>query len=83
MGDHGMKELSKHGLISDLDGGILEVCEPCQIGKQRRAQFASSSARSAVPLELVHTDVWGPASISDRNGVKYFLTFIDNFLRKV
>ena len=29
MGDHGMKELSKHGLILDLDGGILEVCEPC------------------------------------------------------
>ena len=33
MGDCGMKELSKHGLISDLDGGILEVCEPCQMKK--------------------------------------------------
>ena len=29
MGDHGMKELSKYGLILDLDGGISEVCEPC------------------------------------------------------
>ena len=33
MDDHGMKELSKHGLISDLDGDILEVCEPYQIEK--------------------------------------------------
>ena len=29
MGDHGMKELSKHDLILDLDGSILEVCESC------------------------------------------------------
>ena len=36
MGDHGLKELSKYGLISDLDGGILEVCEPYQMRKQRR-----------------------------------------------
>ena len=33
MGDHGMNELSKHGLILDLDGGISEVCEPCQMKK--------------------------------------------------
>ena len=33
MGDHGMKELSKYGLISDLDGDISEVCESCQIKK--------------------------------------------------
>ena len=33
MGDRGMKELSKYSLILDLDGGILEVCEPCLMGK--------------------------------------------------
>ena len=33
MGDRGMKELSKHGLILDLDGSISEVYEPCQIEK--------------------------------------------------
>ena len=51
--------------------------------KQRRVQFVSSSAHSAAPLKLVHTDVWGPALISVRNGVRYFLIFIDNFSRKV
>ena len=29
MDDRGIKELSKHGLIPDLDGGISKVCEPC------------------------------------------------------
>ena len=66
-----MKELSKHGLIPDLDGGISEVCESCQMKKKRRVQFASSSAHNAAPLELVHTDVWGPTPISVRNGVRY------------
>ena len=33
MDDRGMKELSKHGLISDLDGDILKVCAPYQIKK--------------------------------------------------
>ena len=33
MGDCGMKELSKHGLILNLDGAISEVCEPCQMKK--------------------------------------------------
>ena len=32
---------------------------------------------------LVHTDVWGPAPISARNGMRYFLTFMDDFLKKV
>ena len=83
MEDRGMKELSKRGLISDLDRGIWEVCEPCQIEKLRRVQFDSSLAYSAVPLELVHTDISGPALVSTRNGVRYFLTFINIFLRKV
>ncbi len=34
-------------------------------------------------LELVHTDVWGPASISSIRGKQYFVTFIDNHSRKV
>ena len=36
MGDRGMKELSKHGLIPDLDRGISDVCEPRQMKKQKR-----------------------------------------------
>nr|XP_019703165.1 uncharacterized protein LOC109505212 [Elaeis guineensis] len=68
MGDRKMKELNKHGLISNLDGSILKICEPYQMKKERRVQFASSSARSEAPLELVHIDVWGPAPISGTSG---------------
>ena len=84
MGDKGLRELSRRGLISDLeDGATGEICEPCQMGKQRRVQFNISTACSAAPLELVHTDVWGSAPVLARNGARYFMTLIDDFSRKL
>ena len=35
------------------------------------------------PLEIVHSDVWGPTKESSIGGNKYFLTFIDDYSRKV
>ena len=83
MEDRGMKELKKYGLILDLDEGVSEVCEPCQMEKQKRVQIVNSSTHNVAPLELVHMDVWGPSPILARNGARYFLTFIDDFSRKV
>jgi hypothetical protein len=33
-------------------------------------------------LEVVHSDVRGPMKTTSCGGVRYFVTFIDNFLRK-
>ncbi len=33
------------------------------------------------PLELVHSDVWGPAPISSINGFRYYVIFVDDFTR--
>ena len=34
-------------------------------------------------MELVHTDVWGPAKVSSFGGSLYFVTFIDDASRKL
>ena len=34
-------------------------------------------------LDLVHTDIWGPALFSSTAGKQYFVTFIDDHSRKV
>ena len=34
-------------------------------------------------LELVHTNVWGPAQVSSLGGSHYYVTFIDDATRKV
>lgn len=70
-------------MIPYLDGGLLEVCESCQICKQHGVKFSNSLARSAGPLELVHIDLLGPIPILARNGERYFMTLIDDFLKKV
>ena len=47
-----MQELSRHGLILDMEGGVSEVCKAFQMGKQKKIQFAISTARSAAPWSL-------------------------------
>lgn len=35
---------------------------------------------STVPLELIHSDVWGPA-IASSGGYKYYVSFVDDYTR--
>ena len=37
--------------------------------------------RAFTPLELVHSDVWGPCSVLSSTRFKYFVTFVDDFSR--
>lgn len=60
------------------------VCEECQFGKQHRNPFPShSSWQAEFPLDLVHSDLCGPMPVPSLGGRKYFISFIDDFSRKV
>ncbi|MCO5584807.1 hypothetical protein L7F22_038739 [Adiantum nelumboides] len=39
--------------------------------------------RAKQPLELIHSDVWGPSQTTSLGGAHYFLTFVDDMSRKV
>ncbi|KAL9251846.1 Retrovirus-related Pol polyprotein from transposon RE1-like protein [Drosera capensis] len=56
------------------------VCDACQRAKSHQLPFPLSNNMSSLPLELVFSDVWGPAKTSAR-GYKYYVSFIDNFSR--
>ena len=43
-----------------------------ELGKKRRAK----------KLELVHTDIWGPAQVSSLGASRYYVTFINDVTRK-
>jgi len=57
------------------------VCSSCQLAKSRRLPTHLSSSRASKPLELVHTDIWGPASVKATSGAKYFILFLDDYSR--
>lgn len=56
------------------------ICEPCLVGKQTRKPFVvREGKRSSRVLELVHSDVCGPVSPIGLSGMKYFVTFTDDW----
>ena len=57
----------------------LQVFHACQLGKSHRFPFSLSSSRSRFPLELIFTDVWGPAPKLSYNGHRYYVCFVDDF----
>ena len=53
-------------------------CDVCQFAKHHRATYSPSNNKSVHPFDLIHSDVWGPASNSSISGAKWFVTFIDD-----
>lgn len=45
--------------------------------------FPTEGSRAQNALELIHSDVCGPMEVSSLGGARYFVTFIDDFTRKV
>jgi hypothetical protein len=56
-------------------------CEIYKLEKHTILPFDSSNYKSEKPFELIHSDVWGPALIESFNGYRYFVIFVDNFLK--
>lgn len=56
-------------------------CEPCQYGKNKALPFKLSDSRANTPLQLIHTDLWGPSSVQSVLGYKYYVQFLDDFSR--
>ena len=47
-------------------------------------KLGNNAERQAIkPLKIVHSSVWGPINNTYVGGTKYFVTFIDDFSRKV
>ena len=74
--------LSRHNLSFALDENNSRVCDACQHGKSHQLPYPRSSSRSSRPLELVFSDVWGPAPVS-AGRYSYYVSFIDDYSKFV
>lgn len=59
----------------------LYLCSACELGKSHHLPFRSSQTVFSCPLELIISDVWGPAHTHSRNGFKYYISFVDAYSR--
>ena len=83
MSAKGMQILQAKNLLPGLKKVDLEFCEDCVFGKQKRVRFLKlRNEKKSKKLELVHSDVWGPATSTSLGGSLYFVTFIDDATRK-
>jgi hypothetical protein len=70
--------LNKHSLPFSSNSTQESVCNACQQAKSHQLPYPISTNRPKAPLELIFSDVWGPACDSI-NKNKYSVSFIDDF----
>jgi hypothetical protein len=61
-----------------------EICEECVKSKQHRGNFSKDAvSKTKSTLEVVYSDVCAPMQVDSYGGNKYFVSFIDDFSRKM
>ena len=63
-----INRLIKDGALNKLKLGTLLVCESCLEGKMTKRPFTEKGIRASQPLELIHSDVYGPMNVKARGG---------------
>jgi len=51
--------------------------QACSLGKSLRLSLRPTGHKTTAPLDLIFSDVWGPAPMFSYDGFRYFVIFID------
>lgn len=57
------------------------LCRFCSINKAHQQPFYTTSLSSTGPLDIIYTDVWGPAHSTGLDGSRYYLIFVDHYTK--
>ena len=60
---------------------IHSVCSACCYGKIHKFPYFPSTSTYNEPLQLLHTDLWGPTTDPSSSGYRYYISFVDAFSR--
>jgi hypothetical protein len=73
-----LRVIRDNGLLCSTLNNKSSVCDACMRAKARQLPYPISVSRSSAPLDLIFSDVWGPAIDSFGNN-KYYISFIDDY----
>ncbi|MCO5590431.1 hypothetical protein L7F22_044401 [Adiantum nelumboides] len=76
-----MRTLLQYKMANGIDirPVSIDLCEACIFGKMSRTKFPRSIHKTKQPLELVHSDVFGPLPVKSLTGNSYVLMFLDDY----
>ena len=82
-GEKSLQTLAMQGLLKGAKTFKLDFGEQCVLGKQKRVKFGTAIHKTEGILDYIHTDVWGPTKTASLGGKHYFVTFVNDFSRRV
>jgi hypothetical protein len=57
-------------------------CDSCHFAKLHRCPLSPRvNKRAKFAFQLVHFNVWGPCLVLSKTELRYFVTFVDDFIR--
>ena len=68
-------------LSAHVSKSNFHFCDACQLKKLHQLHFPVIEIKTKYSLELIHTDLWGPAPILSLDGYIYYIFFVDDFTR--
>ena len=77
--NHVIKACSSFKL--DNKNKTFDFCDACQIEKMHKLHFPATAIKTKSPLEILHTDLWGPDPVVSSQGYRYYVSFVDDFTR--
>lgn len=79
-----MNILVKKGYLQIKEVEDLKFCESCALGKAHKQSFQKAKHTTKGILDYEHSDLWGsPSTPESLGGFRYFVSFIDDFSKKV
>ncbi|OMO68753.1 Integrase, catalytic core [Corchorus capsularis] len=73
--------LVNHFDLPCFKNSATELCTSCACNKIHKLPFDLLNFVTKAPLEILFTDVWGPARIPSPDGIKYHVSFVDYHTR--
>ena len=74
-----MVRLIKDEILSDLDFSNFDTCVDCIKGKLTAKIRNAKADRCTQLVGVIHTDICGPFIPHPMGGLRYFITFIDDY----
>src|ERR1044072_5913178 len=83
LSEKGMKELYNRDLLQGVKNCTIGLCKFCMMVKQCRVRFRTGKHTTEGILDYIHSHIWGPTKEPSMGGSRHFVTFIDDFSKKV